>query len=286
MRAKAFCPGHVTGLFQICPAKDLIAMGSRGAGMCLSLGATSKVRVSRSGKQTIDVVIDGHPSRAEVTRTAVRNLLGDEKLAVSVETRLDLPVSQGFGMSAAGSLSSALALADLTGRDRHSAFEAAHKAEIQCGAGLGDVSAIHKGGITIRKEPGLPPVGKVLRIDGAPEIILAVVGRPIRTKNVLGNPVKRKAINRSGQRLVRRLLKEPTLDLLMELSATFAIESGLVTKRLSTAMAAASRFGHGSMAMLGNSVFSVGDVRGLRSVLSEYGSVYSCQVDLEGPRLL
>jgi pantoate kinase len=244
------------------------------------------VRIRDSSRQLTEVVINGRNSRAEVTRAAVRNLIGTEKIAVSVRTDLDLPVSQGFGMSAAGALSCTCALAELMGLERQRAFEAAHVAEIKCGSGLGDVPAIHRGGITVRKEPGLPPIGEVLRIDGAPEVVLGVVGRPIRTSSVLGSPSKMRAINRSGRRLVRELLRNPDIDALMRLSASFAFESGLVTRRMSQTMAAASRLGHCSMAMLGNSVFCVGDTKGLRIILSDFGKAYSCEVDLEGPRLL
>ena len=45
MKATAFSPGHVTGFFEVREGDDPLASGSRGAGMCISLGATSKVTV-------------------------------------------------------------------------------------------------------------------------------------------------------------------------------------------------------------------------------------------------
>jgi pantoate kinase len=123
MDAKAFCPGHITGFFQICDSDDILSMGSRGAGLCITLGATSSVKVEDSAKQQISVMIDGKESKAEVTTEALRYILGHAKSRVEVNTTLDLPQSQGFGMSAAGSLSSALALAHLLGKDRQMAFE-------------------------------------------------------------------------------------------------------------------------------------------------------------------
>lgn len=286
MIAKAFCPGHITGFFQICEAGDLLSTGSRGAGLCLSLGATSKVWVSHSQRQAIEVLIDGKRSKAEVTRTALRHLLGRDKLKIEVSTNLDLPQSQGFGMSAAGALSASLALAEVLGRKRQEAFEAAHIAEIVCKCGLGDVSAIHKGGVTIRKKPGLPPIGEVLRIDDTPEVVLAVVGRRLLTKSVLSDPAKRKAINEYGSRRVNELVENPTVEKLMELSASFAVESGLAPKRIMEAMDAASKLGMASMSMLGSSVFAIGDKKGLATVLSTYGEVWACRVDVKGPRMI
>ncbi|HUU07091.1 MAG TPA: sugar kinase, partial [Thermoplasmata archaeon] len=45
MRARAFCPGHITGFFEICRADNLLASGSRGGGLCTSLGALSDVGI-------------------------------------------------------------------------------------------------------------------------------------------------------------------------------------------------------------------------------------------------
>ena len=286
MIAKAFCPGHITGFFQICEAEDVLSTGSRGAGLCLSLGATSKIWVSDSQRQAIEILIDGKKSKAEVTRTALRHMLGKDKLKIEVSTILDLPQSQGFGMSAAGALSASLALAEVLGRKRQEAFEVAHIAEITCKCGLGDVSAIHKGGMTIRKKPGLPPIGEVLRIDGTPEVVLAVVGKRLLTKSVLSDPAKRKAINENGSKRVDELIENPTVTRLMELSASFAIGSGLASKRVIEAMHAASKLGMASMSMLGGSVFAIGDKKGLATVLSDYGEVWVCRVDVVGPHLI
>jgi pantoate kinase len=263
MKRAAFCPGHITGFFEICRSSSMLSTGSRGAGLCLTLGATSEVSAARSTKQSIDVTINGKPSAAAVTKQALRYLVEDDCLQVRVSTTLDLPVSQGFGMSAAGSLSASIALAAILGKNRQRAFEAAHFAEIEQGGGLGDVSALHKGGITIRKKAGLPPVGKVLRIDGEPEVVLCVIGKKILTKSVLSNPSKARKINATGSSKVDELLKRPSIYRLMELSYQFSLESGLASRKILEAMSAASKLGMASMSMLGTSVFAIGDTAGL-----------------------
>jgi pantoate kinase len=145
---------------------------------------------------------------------------------------------------------------------------------------------LHRGGITIRKKAGLPPIGEVLRIKGTPEVTLAVIGRKLPTKKVLVDPAKRRAINTSASRKVDELLQEPTLEKLMELSASFALQSGMASREIIDAMNAASRLGMVSMAMLGNSVFAIGDSAGLARILEEYGEVWTCRVSTEGPRVL
>ena len=286
MRKAAFCPGHITGFFEICRSRDPLSTGSRGAGLCLTLGATSEVGVSTSSRHSIDVSVNGRPLEAPVTKHALGLLANRKKLRITVATVLDLPVSQGFGMSAAGSLSASIALAEILSLSRQEAFEAAHIAEIEEGGGLGDVSALHKGGITVRKKAGLPPVGKVMRIDGEPEVVLCVVGRRMLTKSILSNPSKAKKINASGSKKVSELVKRPSIYRFMELSAQFSVESGLASRRIQGAMNAASKLGMASMSMLGNSVFAIGDNSGLVQVLSDFGDTYACRVDTRGPRLL
>ncbi|MEM0342831.1 MAG: pantoate kinase [Thermoplasmata archaeon] len=283
-KARAFCPGHVTAFFEVCRTRDPLSTGSRGAGICLSLGATSEVTFSEESGRSIEVTLDGRPVRAPVTVDAVSRLLGDRCGAVSVRTRHDLPVGQGFGMSAAGALSAAFALASILRESKQRAFEVAHEAEVLRGGGLGDVAALYRGGVTVRERPGLPPIGKVRRVPGAPELVLCVVGRPIRTKTVLSHPGKVRAINSIGGRLVDEMLKRPSVSTLMELANDFALASGLATKRVLRAIKAASAHGVASMAMLGNSVFAVGDVDALDDVLSACGRTYRCNVDVAGPR--
>ncbi len=286
MKAKAFSPGHVTGFFEIHADDDLLSAGSRGAGMCLSLGASSEVMLVPATKQSIKVTINGKSSKAEVTKRAITHLIGDKGYRVEVTTDLELPVSQGFGMSAAGSLSAAMAAAILLGKERQEAYEAAHKAEVESGCGLGDVSAIHRGGITLRRRAGLPPVGEVVRIQGEPEVVLAIVGRRLLTKEILKDEAKRREINDKGGYLVDSLVKQPSLERLMTNSRIFALETGLATKRIARAIDTASMYGQASMSMLGSSVFAIGDTQRLKEALSGLGEVLVCKVDAVGPRIV
>lgn len=244
------------------------------------------MKIVEARRQSIRVLIDGRRAEAPVTKLAVKSIIGGAKLSVEVLTQLDLPQSQGFGMSAAGALSASLATAELVGADRKKAFEAAHVAEVRSKTGLGDISAIHRGGVTLRVKPGLPPIGTVKRIDGTPTVVLAQLGRRLLTRSVLSNPKKIAAIDRSGARKVKLLDRNPTLSKFMDLSRQFALETGLVTRPVHNAIDAASKLGLASMSMLGNSVFAVGDTEGLVRVLSEFGEVWVCKVDTDGPRII
>lgn len=286
MKSRAFCPGHVTGFFEVFKMEDPLSTGSRGAGVCISLGATSEVRVERSDTTTVEIAINGVEADAPVTRRSVERLLEGEPFAVDVDISLDLPERQGFGMSAAGSLSTSVALCDIFECDRQKAFEAAHVAEVECGGGLGDVSALHRAGVTVREKAGLPPIGHVMRIEERPDVVLVVVGPPMRTEDVLADEDTLSAINKRGGKMVEQLLARPSVDMLMRLSRKFATDTGLATDEVLSTIEAVGPKGTASMSMLGNSVFAIGVNERSLDMLTALGDVFACSTDVDGPRLV
>lgn len=153
MTVIAFCPGHVSCVFQPVESQDIIRTGSRGIGIRLNVGAHAHVTPRDDG--VVAVRMDGEAADAPVTRMAAGILAPGEGFDIAVEN--DLPVSQGFGMSAAGALAASLCIADIVGLPRETAFVAVHEAEVRAGGGLGDVSAIVSGaGVPIRTVAGLP----------------------------------------------------------------------------------------------------------------------------------
>ncbi|MCX6651278.1 MAG: pantoate kinase [Methanomassiliicoccales archaeon] len=286
MKAKAFCPGHVTGLFQVCQHEDVMACGSRGAGLSLSLGVISDVEVTE-GTGKIDTWLNGLKVDAPVTAHAVRSLLKDRQLDVQVRNELQLPLAQGFGTSAAGSLSAAWALVHLLGLSENEAYAAAHAAEIANRTGMGDVSGIMRAGVEIRRKPGLPPIGDVKRMSGRMDLILTVVGPSIPTADMLSKPSVREQLNAVGAGCVDRLIQEPTFENFFRLSNEFMEGSGLATPEVRRAVWEAKKWGWASQAMIGNSVFATGpDMDLLAEALSAYGETFRCSVDLKGPKLL
>ena len=201
MKKTSFCPGHITGFFQIREHKDLLRSGSRGAGLCVGLGTHCTVQAEEGeGKKTVRFA--GVEVDAPVTLDAISYILGQRKLDVVVDLVHDLPIGQGFGMSAAGALSAAHALSEIIGLPFSEAIRAAHKSELRHRTGLGDVAALSRGGITFRRKEGVPPFGQVDRINAEPELVLCVVGDPISTAEVLSDPRKRERLNKIGNECV------------------------------------------------------------------------------------
>jgi pantoate kinase len=238
------------------------------------------------GSGRIDIRINGREATALVTRTATEILLARRPVDVVIETTLDLSASAGFGMSAAGALSSAFALAEVLELTEEEAFAAAHRAELTNRTGLGDVPALTKGGLTFRKREGLPPYGRVDRLAERLDIVAGVVGEGMRTANVLADEVLRKKIVEVGRECYRSLCLDPTVDNFFRVSRHFTEQSGLATDRVRSALSDVDRYGRGSMIMLGNSVFATGDLDAIDSVLRAYGPTYRLSLDVQGPRVL
>lgn len=287
MIVKAFAPGHISGFFEpVFHPEDLIRTGSRGAGVSISLGALSEVIVEESQIGGIQVFVNGKRSPAYVTNLAIKYIVGNNPLNVIVRTRLDLPIGQGFGMSAAGALSSCLALCKCLGLPREDALKAAHMAEVQLRTGLGDVISSFFGGLEIRKSPGLPPWGLIEHIPANFDFVLCIIGKKLDTKKVLNNPILIKKAGEYGRLCTKKLLERPSIENFFYQSQTFTKKTGLADKKIIQAINATSNFGLASMCMLGNSVFAAGKTEELCRVLSFFGKIYVCCIDQQGARVI
>ncbi len=284
LRGKAFCPGHITAFFHVCEEEDPLMTGSRGAGLCLSEGVLTEVEARRASQTRIQIRLRGHEGRPEVSERAVDLL----PMEVSVLSEVRLPISQGFGMSGAGALSSLLALNDALGgpKSTEQLVAIAHRAEVECKTGLGDVYPQALGGLDIRERPGAPPHGLVRRIPLESEIVLCVLGPPLSTKAMLSNQMIVNSINGVGRRCVDRFLLKKDLETFFRLGWQFSRQTVLASSEIQAAVLKASLHGRASMCMLGNSIFSMGDSDSLEESLREHGDVYRTQVDNTGARVL
>lgn len=287
--AEAFAPGHITGFFQILDeATDPAQIGSRGAGFSVDKGVRSRVRVDDKGYPGVSITINGQNERAETTQRAVELLLGRSPMRVDVEQRMELPMSQGFGMSAAGALSTALALGDILQRPREEAVWAAHCAEVFNRTGLGDVVGANVGGFEVRREPGLPPYGRVERWQPeAPlqHVYLCVVSEEILTRRVLTDSARRAEINRVGARCVETFGHAPGVQRFAELSRQFSIETRLASSEILRLYETTKETLSVAQCMLGGSVFALGHHPKARQLLSRWGKVYEARIDTEGARV-
>jgi pantoate kinase len=122
LRGNAFCPGHITGLFSVHDDTELfLGKGSRGSGVSVSLGALVNLALHRPEETgTKDSLVldlnvrglDQFPVDEMIYRQALTELLPENGAGwkAVVRVSLQLPVGQGFGMSAAGALATTVAV--------------------------------------------------------------------------------------------------------------------------------------------------------------------------------
>ena len=297
----AFSPGHITGLFQICDeAENPLLKGSRGAGVSITRGVVTKVRIERAPKASFEIRINGNGlESAKVSKCVINALLpvvgGNYRILVNHD--INVPIGSGFGSSGAGALSLALALNEAfrLGLSRVEAAQVAHIAEVRCKTGLGTVIAETFGGLEIREKPGAPGVGEIKRIPINDDYVVACLKfGPMSTKEALTDERLRQQINNLGGKLVDELIAQPKPANFMNFSHSFAEGVGLVSKRMRKVLEAAD--GRGltcSMTIFGECLFSLvrrDAVKELlkifrRHALSE-DSVIVAEIDHEGARLL
>jgi pantoate kinase len=261
--AAAFSPCNVTGFFQIHRDRiDPLKTGSTGASVALSTGVTTRVKIRKARKSTVSVGFNGRPlSKNSVSAYVARKYieLTGESWSIDITHSSDLPTGCGYGTSGAGALTLSLALNEAMSLslDRFEAAQMAHIAEIACKTGLGTVSSVFSGGLTLRTATGAPGVGKTARISvpAALRLVTATFG-PIATNRLLSNELFEKRVNVCGKRLVESFDKDRLEVSFMELSRKFSDCLNLMSHRLGRLIDRLDSIGfRSSMVMLGESVF-------------------------------
>lgn len=247
----------------------------------MSEGVTATATLS--DKPSVQVVKYGIGGSVEATwpeSPPVSWLLKRMGVTVSIVTRCRLPISAGFGLSAAALLSTALAAGTfldppLSLRD---AAALAHETEVVHRTGFGDVAASMGGGMECRLAPGTG--GRIRRWAGIDTPLCAVSISPIDSPTVLTSESRIAAITGAWP---GRCPED--LDDFFRLSRKFARDSGLLLPEVEDVLRACDEEGvPASMTMLGNGVFAAGEKA--RDVLARFGRVYEFRTATDGAHLL
>ncbi|MGA7860619.1 MAG: hypothetical protein WCB19_02025 [Thermoplasmata archaeon] len=208
----AFAPAHVTGIFSPgLGARDPRARGSVGAGLVLEAGVLASAEWRASGRSSIKIQSDvAQP--LPISEEVARRLLARRPGQLQVTLGHELPIGQGFGMSAAGALATALAVAAATGDSRRNAIEVAHLADLYGRGGLGGVSAILGGGMEIRERPGIPPWGRVRYCPASGAVFVIVAGAAMPSPVLLRDARFLGRVQRAAEPGLGRLRHRPSLS--------------------------------------------------------------------------
>ena len=251
MKAKAFAPGNVSCIFRICRHKDPLRMGSLGVGFTTNKGITAAASLSK--RTTVRF------NKKRISMPTVKTALGqlsDKKIAIDFQS--ELPLGMGFGLSGACALSAALAVNKLLNlkKSRTELAKAAHYAEVVNHTGLGDVAGQLKGGFLIKRKQGNPL--KAERLNVKEKIVYCQWFGKLDTKKVITNKAAEKRINKAGDMALKKIKRDMKLAEVIEISKTFAKESGLLRNKkvIGTIKEIENKGGKASMIMLGHAVFS------------------------------
>ncbi|HJL96943.1 MAG TPA: hypothetical protein QF401_02210 [Candidatus Poseidoniaceae archaeon] len=265
------CGGHITLLFSIWKEPHLARLqGSRGAGLNIANGVEASVEFLSTNKPKIvaklssgsQLDIPAGPTEDGGIQIEVFGMDGNEILdsgqiyldlveelrearllkredSYRIHVKLELPTSQGFGMSAAGLIAVGRGFRALTKKGTEEQYlRLAHRIERMHGSGLGDVLGISAKGVELRLEPGAPGSGgKAVSFFTKQPILVAWQPEESRhTSKYIDDRVWQRSISKAGERSVTRLrLKDWTFerwpDLMLE-SRNFAKASGLLEENV------------------------------------------------------
>ena len=303
----AFSPAGISSFFEIRDKrpdgrmfKDPSYAGARGGGFVISRGVLTRVRLKHANTSQISVRINKRLAKeARTTISAISRLLqvSGEKYEVIVEHDVRVPIGAGYGASAAGSMSAALAFAEGAdlGMSVNEVGRIVHGAEIANGTGLGTVGPILTGGFVITRKSGGPGIAVIDRVSVPPDlkVISACVG-PIPTKEALRSRDLRKKVNALGKEAFQSIVRDLRPSNFMTASKEFAYGLGLMspqTAQLIEVMEDAGAIG-ATQNMLGQAVHAIAieDLAGrvLAAVKKRFPRVqaFSSSLDFAGARLL
>jgi len=240
MTVRAHAPGSVTTVFV--PQDD----GSLGVSFATEDGVTA--RVTPADETTVTL----NDERTEFE--PVSGVLRDLGVTARVELDAEIPVGRGFGASGAATLSTALAANEAfdLGLTREDCVDAAHRAEVAAGTGLGDVFVQDLGGLAWNTGDGRNRVERTDRIE------YASFG-DIATADVLGDDEAMARITDAGPEALAGFDPDASLAEWFRKSWSFAERVGLEDDAVTDAVADVRSAGGGAtMAMVGATVVAAG----------------------------
>jgi pantoate kinase len=303
----AFSPAGLSSFFEICdrtpegkPIADLERVGARGGGFGIQKGVLTKVTISGAKKNSIHTFINGKPAPgAETSKTTAQMLLKkvSDAYDVNIHHRIEVPIGAGFGSSAAGALTTGLALSDALGLrlTYNQIGRIAHVVEVQCKTGLGTVGPLMLGGCILTVEPGAPGISVIDRLPLSPDyVVVTGVFGSIPTRQVLSSAEKRIKINRWGRKTLESILEEPSLENFLACCLEFAERTGFMTPRVKQLVNLAKKAGAVGTAqnMVGEAAHALTLEENAESITEAFKQVLPTdkilvsKIDFQGARLI
>ncbi len=268
---KSFAPGNVSCIFRIIDNKNKAKRHSLGVGFTVDKGVVVKATKNKRTK----IYANGKRIRFPTVKTVIKELTNKP---VKVEIKDQLPAGAGFGISGASALAAAYAINKLLNLKRTKKHLAliAHKAEVINSTGLGDIGGQFNGGFNMKIKRGKPL--EVVNLGIKNLNIYYKFFSKIQTKKVINSKLKKRKINKAGDRALKRIksLRNKTLKDVIRISKDFALESGLLRNKKVKCLIKQieNKGGNASMIMLGNAVFADIPFKNCKKIKIVQGGAY------------
>ncbi|MHA2054753.1 MAG: pantoate kinase [Candidatus Hodarchaeales archaeon] len=261
MDIKYWVAAHLTGIFEIKDQhQDPLYRGSRGAGVSINRGVFTTIM--ESDEPGVRIFFDGKEiskDKAKVTWKLLQIMIPESSRSnFQVHHEFEVPLSSGYGASAAGTLGCAFALNDFLalGLPEITLYHFAHQTEVILMSGLGDIIALHQGGLEVRTKEGAPGIGETTSLLHDEDWKIATLSYDsLPTASVLSDPLKRNQVNTTGHSLINKLIKNPKYSNFIELTEQFSREVQLYSKEIGKIMTEVPNKVKTAQIMLGDSLF-------------------------------
>ncbi len=253
--------GHLTGIFEIKDSSEnTLEKGSLGAGLSITRGV--RTSISYNEHPSVDIYFNDekiHSPYFAVTMKVIELLVpANDRIHFQINHNFEVPLSTGYGASAAGALGCAFSINDYLELDKSKIelFQIAHQAEVLLKSGLGDIIGLFQGGLEIRTKEGAPGYGKTTAFHNEKDWKLATISfGSLSTADILSDPRKRQLINASGHKMVQQLIKNPTYSEFIHLTKKFTRSASLMSLNLQEFITTIPEGIEASQIMLGDSLF-------------------------------
>ena len=219
-------PHRISGFFEIVDHKlpenyalnDLLSIGSRGGGPCLSECGVTAIEIDDRGEPgSVKISINGKDCSdgAKTTRSVLKWMAEDALNEIAITITHDFPMlmGAGYGSSGSGALGTAIALNILLdmGLSLNDCGKFAHCAEVENKTGLGTIGGQVRGGCTISTVPGFPFTMASILLPPSIKIACATRGG-LSTAQMLSDLDIRRNIIASGKTAMASIVDHYTIE--------------------------------------------------------------------------
>lgn len=249
-----FIPSHITGFFTIMDNDNILKKGSCGMGFLLSKGVRTSIKSTLKDETLIKINGKIDKTKQPIVYEVLKLLHIDYPVKISQE--IEVPVGCGFGTSAGQALGVAIGLCN---DDITKAGQIAHTAEVNLGAGLGDVIAQTGKGLVLRVKPGAPGIGEIKSFNQEDMYVGCKFFGEIATSSIIQDETYKKIISKAGSEALISFKSDQTVQNFLDLSYRFSKETNLISDELlevTSELNSNEDILGSSMAMLGQTVFA------------------------------